>query len=139
MPFTLSGPARPESAGPDTLDEQLRRRARETVAGLGLGDVELAPDLVHDLIRAGFAVQTGTTAGGVEIRSCPEYYGAGSLLVSWAPHEAAHTPLDSRITHVEGVMAGALLETVRALGFRAKRLGASYSVQVQPWSSDDPL
>lgn len=35
-------------------------------------------------------------------------------------------------------MACALLATVRALGFRAKRLGASYAVQVQPWESDAP-
>ncbi|MFF8592432.1 hypothetical protein ACF061_13475 [Streptomyces sp. NPDC015220] len=140
MPQTLSAPVRPDSAtGPETPDEQVRRQARDTVAVLGLDDVELAPGLVHALIRAGFAVQTGATAGGVEIRACPEHYGSGSLLVSWAPHEAAHTPLDPRITHVEGVMAGALLETVRALGFRAKRLGASYSVQVQPWGSDDPV
>ncbi|MCX5182871.1 hypothetical protein [Streptomyces sp. NBC_00268] len=76
--------------------------------------------------------------GGVEIRPCPECYGSGSLLVSWARHEAAYTPLDPRVTHVESVMACALLDTVRALGFRAKRLGASYAVQVQPWEFDAP-
>ncbi|KOG74288.1 MULTISPECIES: hypothetical protein [Streptomyces] len=98
----------------------------------------IAPDLVHALLRAGFGIQTDVLTGGVEIRSCPEHYGPGSLLVSWAPHEAAYAPLDARVTHVESVMTGALLDAVRALGFRAKRLGASYSVQVQPWGSGAP-
>ncbi|MCX5355769.1 hypothetical protein [Streptomyces mirabilis] len=131
--------ARPAPAGAqDPVGENLRRQARTVVAALGLGGTELAPQLVFALLRAGFGIQTGRLTGGVEIRPCPEYYGSGSLLVSWAPHEAAYTPLDPRVTHVEGVMACALLDTVRALGFRAKRLGASYSVQVQPWGSDAP-
>lgn len=117
--------------------EALVRRARALVTALGLAEAaELAPDLVHALLRAGFDVQSNTPFGGVEIRSCPQYYGAGSLLVSWAPHEAAYTPLDPHITHVEDIMAGALLDTVRALGFRADRLGVSYSVLVRPGSSD---
>jgi hypothetical protein len=106
------------------------------VTALGLAEAELAPDLVHALLRAGFGVQSDTLFGGVEIRSCPQHYGAEALLVSWAPHEAAYTPLDPRITHVEDIMAGALMDTVRALGFRTERLGVSYSVLVRPGSSD---
>ncbi|GGS55653.1 hypothetical protein AB0E75_13060 [Streptomyces griseoviridis] len=130
----------PATAVPDHTDEILCRQACHIVTSLDLHDVELAPGLVHALLRAGFGIQAdtptgGALTGGVEIRSCPEHYGPGSLLVSWAPHEAAYTPLDPRVTHVEGLMTCALLDTVRALGFRAKRLGASHSVQVQPWGS----
>ncbi|CAM5489368.1 hypothetical protein [Streptomyces fumanus] len=137
MPHTHHGPA---TAVSDHTDDALRRQARHIVTTLDLHDVELAPDLVHALLRAGFGIQAdtptgGALTGGVEIRSCPEHYGPGSLLVSWAPHEMAYTPLDPRVTHVEGLMTCALLDSVRALGFRAKRLGASYSVQVQPWGS----
>ncbi|MFF5860577.1 hypothetical protein ACFY8B_34145 [Streptomyces sp. NPDC012751] len=131
--------SRPAPAGAQAPDgESLRRQARSVVTALGLDGTGIAPDLVHALLRAGFPIQTDTLTGGVEIRTCPEYYGPGSLLVSWAPHEAAYTPLDPRVTHVESVMTGALLDAVRALGFRAKRLGASYSVQVQPWGSGVP-
>ncbi|MQY13503.1 hypothetical protein SRB5_36510 [Streptomyces sp. RB5] len=129
MPYAI---AHPEPLS----DARLHRQARETVAALGLADAELLPDLVHALIRAGFAVQTGPATGGVEIRHCPEHYGPHSLLVSWAPHEAAYTPLDPRVTRVEDVMADALLHSLRALGFRAGRLGPSFSVQVRPWGSD---
>ncbi|MEQ6028312.1 hypothetical protein SOM70_37825 [Streptomyces salinarius] len=122
----------------DPVGERLRRQARTVVATLGLDSTGVAPDLVHALLRAGFRIQTDILTGGVEIRPCPEYYGSGSLLVSWAPHGAAYTPLDARVTHVESLMTGALLDTVRALGFRAKRLGASYTVQVQPWGSCVP-
>ncbi|MGV9355429.1 hypothetical protein [Streptomyces misionensis] len=134
-------PTRPGSrpaAGPESDSEALRRQARSIVTALGLGRTGIAPDLVYALLRAGFGIQTDVLAGGVEIRACPDYYGTGSLLISWAPHEAAYTPLDARVTQVERVMAGALLDAVRALGFRAKRLGASYSVQVQPWGSGAP-
>ncbi|MEU2336143.1 hypothetical protein ABZ608_21525 [Streptomyces sp. NPDC013172] len=134
-------PTRPGThppAGPESASEALRRQARSIVTALDLDRTGIAPDLVHALLRAGFGIQTDILTGGVEIRSCPEHYGPGSLLVSWAPHEAAYTPLDARVTHVEGVMTGALLDAVRALGFRAKRLGASYSVQVQPWGSGAP-
>ncbi|MGR6973641.1 hypothetical protein ACU639_29295 [Streptomyces cynarae] len=133
-PGMRPGPA----AAPESVSEALCRQARSVVAALGLDRSGIAPDLVHALLRAGFGIQSDTLTGGVEIRSCPEHYGPGSVLISWAPHEAAYTPLDARVTQVEGVMTGALLETVRALGFRAKRLGASYSVQVQPWASDAP-
>ncbi|MEU1369215.1 hypothetical protein ABZ454_24215 [Streptomyces sp. NPDC005803] len=122
--------------GPDPAGKALVRRARTLVTALGLAESELAPDLVHALLRAGFGVQSDMLFGGVEIRSCPQYYGAGSLLVSWAPHEAAYAPLDPRITQVEDIMAGALLDTVRALGFRADRLGVSYSVLVRPGGRD---
>ncbi|MEV5178034.1 hypothetical protein AB0L10_45205 [Streptomyces flaveolus] len=120
--------------GADRAD--LRRQARSVVAALGLEGTALAPDLVFSLLRAGFGVQTDPSTGGVEVRDCPEHYGPGSLLVSWAPHEAAYTPLDPRVTRVEGIMTDALLDTVRALGFGAERLGVSYSVRVRPGSSD---
>ncbi|MEV7816303.1 hypothetical protein AB0P05_37330 [Streptomyces flaveolus] len=134
-------PTRPgmrPAAAPEPDSEALRRQARAVVTALDLDRTGIAPDLVHALLRAGFGIQTDVLTGGVEIRSCPEHYGPGSLLVSWAPHEAAYAPLDARVTHVESVMTGALLDAVRALGFRAKRLGASYSVQVQPWGSGAP-
>ncbi|MBO1334382.1 hypothetical protein J3486_24435 [Streptomyces sp. VRA16 Mangrove soil] len=129
-----SAPADPA----DHADENLRRTARSVISTLGLHDVELAPELVHALLRAGFGLQAGPASGepptgGVEIRSCPDHYGPGSLLLSWAPHASAYSPLDPGVTEVEGLMSCALLDTVRALGFRAKRLGASYSIQVQPW------
>ncbi|MGW0082267.1 hypothetical protein [Streptomyces sp. NPDC003393] len=133
MSYTLNSFTHP---GVHSPDEQLRQRTRATLAVRRLGDAELAIDLVRALIRAGFAMQTGTAAGGVEIRSCPEYYGPRSVLLSWAPHEAAYAPIDPHTTQVEEVMACALLETVRALGFSAKRLCPSFSIQVQPWSSD---
>ncbi|MGW4597821.1 hypothetical protein ACWEOA_21305 [Streptomyces sp. NPDC004457] len=118
--------------------DSLRRQARSVVAALGLEGTGLAPDLVLSLLRAGFGVQSDAMTGGVEIRACPAHYGPGSLLVSWAPHEAAYTPLDPRVTRVEGIMTDALLDTVRALGFGAERLGVSYSVRVMPGNSDAP-
>ncbi|MEU6845472.1 hypothetical protein ABZ930_26690 [Streptomyces sp. NPDC046716] len=132
-------PTTPAPAGAaDHADENLRRKARSVIGTLGLHDVELASELVHALLRAGFGIQAATATGrpmtgGVEIRPCPDHYGPGSLLLSWAPHESAYIPLDPSVTEVEGLMSCALLDTVRALGFRAKRLGASYSIQVQPW------
>ncbi|AEY86107.1 hypothetical protein ACWC4C_39780 [Streptomyces olivaceoviridis] len=118
--------------------EDVRRQARSVVAALGLDGTPLAPGLVFSLLRAGFGVQTETLTGGVEVRACPEHYGPGSLLISWAPHEAAYTPLDPRVTQVEGIMTDALLNTVRALGFTAERLGVSYSVLVRARSADAP-
>ncbi|CAM5553021.1 MULTISPECIES: hypothetical protein [Streptomyces] len=111
----------PPPNGPSS--EGLRRQARSVVAALGLDGTELAPDLVFSLLRAGFGVQTDARSARVEVRDCPEHYGAGSLLISWAPHEVAYTPLDPRVTRVESIMTDALLDTVRALGFRAERLG----------------
>jgi hypothetical protein len=119
----------------ERADDALRRRARSLVVALGLEEAGSAPGLVFALLRAGFEVRCGPPAGGVEIRHCPDHYGSGSLLVSWAPHEAAYTPLDPRVTQVEEIMAGALLDTVRALGFPAERLGVSYSVLVRPEAS----
>ncbi|MFH9089899.1 MULTISPECIES: hypothetical protein [unclassified Streptomyces] len=118
--------------------EALRRQARSVVAALGLDGTPSAPGLIFSLLRAGFGVQTEALTGGVEVRACPEHYGPGSLLISWAPHEAAYTPLDPRVTQVESIMTDALLNTVRALGFPAERLGVSYSVLVRPGSSDAP-
>jgi glycerol uptake facilitator-like aquaporin len=83
----------------------------------------------QELELAGFAIHGAGPAGGVEVRPCPAEYGGG-LLVSWAPHAAAFSPIDERVTAVEKVMADALVRVMTELGFAAERLGESFSVRV---------
>jgi glycerol uptake facilitator-like aquaporin len=113
----LCGPALDTT---DTSDEPSRQEAVDSPQWRRLR---------QELERAGFTIHGGGPAGGVEIRPCPAEYGGG-LLLSWAPHAAAFSPIDERVTAVEKIMADALMAVVSELGFTAKRLGESFSVRI---------
>lgn len=110
----LCGPALDtvdEPSHPEAVDSSLWRTVRQ------------------QLELAGFTIYGAGPAGGVEVRPCPAEYGGG-LLVSWAPHVAAFSPIDERVTAVEKVMADALADVLSELGFTAARLGESFSVRI---------
>ncbi|WP_433288242.1 MIP/aquaporin family protein [Pseudonocardia sp. CA-142604] len=92
-------------------------------------DSPLSRTVRQQLELAGFTIHGGGPAGGVEVRPCPAEYGGG-LLVSWAPHVAAFSPIDERVTAVEKIMADALVDVLSELGFTAERFGESFSVRI---------
>jgi glycerol uptake facilitator-like aquaporin len=94
-----------------------------------VGASSLRQEVSEQLELAGFTIFGAGPGGGVEIRKCPAEYGGG-VLVSWAPHVAASSPIDERVTAVEKTMAEALVSVMSELGFNASRLGESFSVRV---------
>ncbi|MCI2423387.1 aquaporin [Saccharopolyspora sp. K220] len=107
----LCGPAFDKQSHPAAVESPFRRK------------------VCQELELAGFTIYGGGPAGGVEVRQCPAEYGGG-LLISWAPHAAAFSPIDERVTAVEKTMVDALASVMSELGFTAERLGESFSVRV---------